>query len=106
MEIRRLHKEGRPILVGTTSVEQSENLAQMLKDEGIPHQVLNAKPENVEKESEIVAQSGRRVRTCVGMGWLSMSTLCPSPINQNTIHHTSLEKKEERKKSHKTLNSK
>jgi len=55
-----MHAEGRPVLVGTTSVEKSELLSAMLGEEGVPHRVLNAKPENVEKESEIVAQSGRR----------------------------------------------
>ncbi|KAL4443549.1 hypothetical protein ABPG75_011286 [Micractinium tetrahymenae] len=59
-EIKRMHKTGRPVLVGTTSVEKSEVLAARLEEEGIPYQLLNAKPENVERESEIVAQSGRR----------------------------------------------
>jgi len=59
-EIRALHEGGRPILVGTTSVESSEALSQMLQAEGIRHEVLNAKPENIERESEIIAQSGRR----------------------------------------------
>eukprot|EP00775_Hariotina_reticulata_P010943 gene10943-11097_t len=59
-EIKRIHREGRPVLVGTTSVEKSELLSEMLAQDGIKHQVLNAKPENVERESEIVAQSGRR----------------------------------------------
>ncbi|PNW75221.1 hypothetical protein CHLRE_12g517900v5 [Chlamydomonas reinhardtii] len=59
-EVKRMHKTGRPVLVGTTSVEKSEILSAMLQEEGIRHQVLNAKPENVERESEIVAQSGRK----------------------------------------------
>ncbi|KAK7392181.1 hypothetical protein VNO78_20611 [Psophocarpus tetragonolobus] len=59
VEISRMHKTGRPVLVGTTSVEQSDSLAEQLKEAGIPHEVLNAKPENVEREAEIVAQSGR-----------------------------------------------
>lgn len=59
-EISRMHSSGRPVLVGTTSVEKSEILAGMLDEADIPYQVLNAKPENVERESEIVAQSGRR----------------------------------------------
>ena len=59
IEIRRMHKTGRPVLVGTTSVEESERLAASLDEEGIPYQLLNAKPENVQRESEIVAQSGR-----------------------------------------------
>jgi preprotein translocase subunit SecA len=59
VEIARMHKTGRPVLVGTTSVEQSEALSKQLIEASIPHQVLNAKPENVEREAEIVAQSGR-----------------------------------------------
>ncbi|KAL6621241.1 hypothetical protein ACP70R_033673 [Stipagrostis hirtigluma subsp. patula] len=57
--LRRMNKIGRPVLVGTTSVEQSEFLTEQLREAGIPHEVLNAKPENVEREAEIVAQSGR-----------------------------------------------
>ncbi|CAN1236396.1 Protein translocase subunit SECA1, chloroplastic [Linum grandiflorum] len=59
VEISRMHKTGRPVLVGTTSVEQSDSLSGQLQEAGIPHEVLNAKPENVEREAEIVAQSGR-----------------------------------------------
>jgi preprotein translocase subunit SecA len=59
-EVEEIHKQGRPILVGTTSVEKSEVLAALLKERGIGHNLLNAKPENVERESEIVAQAGRR----------------------------------------------
>ncbi|MFN3978058.1 preprotein translocase subunit SecA [Sulfurihydrogenibium azorense] len=56
-EIERLHKQGRPVLVGTVSVETSEYLSGLLKKRGIPHNVLNAK--NHEKEAEIIAQAGR-----------------------------------------------
>ncbi|KAL3517343.1 hypothetical protein ACH5RR_019932 [Cinchona calisaya] len=59
VEISRMNKTGRPVLVGTTSVEQSDALSEQLHEAGIPHEVLNAKPENVEREAEIVAQSGR-----------------------------------------------
>ena len=59
-EIARMHKKGRPVLVGTTSVERSEAIARLLDEEGIEYELLNAKPENVERESEIVAQSGRK----------------------------------------------
>jgi preprotein translocase subunit SecA len=59
-EVQEIHQQGRPILVGTTSVEKSEVLAALLKERGIGHNLLNAKPENVERESEIVAQAGRR----------------------------------------------
>ncbi len=59
-ECAEFHREGRPVLVGTTSVEKSEILSQLLLQEGIPHNLLNAKPENVERESEIIAQAGRK----------------------------------------------
>jgi preprotein translocase subunit SecA len=58
-DCEQMHKQGRPVLVGTTSVEKSELLSKLLADRGIPHNLLNAKPENVERESEIVAQAGR-----------------------------------------------
>ncbi len=56
-EIEKLHKEGRPVLVGTASIETSEYLSNLLKKKGIPHNVLNAK--HHEKEAEIIAQAGR-----------------------------------------------
>lgn len=59
VEVSRMHKTGRPVLVGTTSVEQSDALSEQLKEIDIPHEILNAKPENVEREAEIIAQSGR-----------------------------------------------
>ncbi len=59
-ECEEIHNQGRPILVGTTSVEKSEVLSKLLHELGIPHNLLNARPENVERESEIVAQAGRK----------------------------------------------
>jgi preprotein translocase subunit SecA len=59
MEIEDVHKTGRPILIGTTDVAKSERLAGMLKRRGVKHELLNAKPENVAREAEIVAQAGR-----------------------------------------------
>ncbi|MGB8700950.1 MAG: preprotein translocase subunit SecA [Thermosynechococcaceae cyanobacterium] len=59
-ECADMHEMGRPVLVGTTSVEKSEVLSQLLLQKNIPHNLLNAKPENVERESEIVAQAGRK----------------------------------------------
>ena len=58
-EIGREHKMARPVLVGTTSVEKSELISALLKERTIPHNLLNAKPENVEREAEIIAQAGR-----------------------------------------------
>ncbi|MFU8883867.1 MAG: preprotein translocase subunit SecA [Cyanobacteriota bacterium] len=58
-ETAAVHNSGRPVLVGTTSVEKSELLSALLVEQQIPHNLLNAKPENVEREAEIVAQAGR-----------------------------------------------
>ena len=55
--IEELHKKGRPVLVGTTSIQQSEDLSELLKKRGIEHNVLNAKFH--EKEAEIVADAGQ-----------------------------------------------
>lgn len=59
LECEEMHRTGRPVLVGTTSVEKSELLSQLLQELNVPHNLLNAKPENVERESEIIAQAGR-----------------------------------------------
>ena len=57
-EIKQIHDEGRPVLVGTTSIEKSERLSELLKKKNLRHVVLNAKFH--EKEAEIVAQAGRK----------------------------------------------
>ena len=57
-EITTLHATGRPVLVGTTSIEKSERLSELLKKKNIKHVVLNAKYH--EREAEIVAQAGRK----------------------------------------------
>jgi len=57
-EIVRRHSNGQPVLVGTTSIENSELLSEMLKKRGIPHKVLNAK--HHAEEAEIVARAGQR----------------------------------------------
>ncbi len=56
-DIKERHAKGQPILVGTVTIEKSELLSKLLKKEGIPHEVLNAK--HHEREAEIVAQAGR-----------------------------------------------
>jgi preprotein translocase subunit SecA len=57
-EVKRLHDSNQPVLVGTTSIEKSERLSELLKKKGIRHVVLNAKYH--EREAEIVAQAGRK----------------------------------------------
>ena len=56
--VRELHEKGQPVLVGTVSVEKNEVLSAYFKQEGIPHEILNAK--NHEREGEIIAQAGKR----------------------------------------------
>jgi len=56
-KIKELYEIGRPVLVGTTSIEKNELLSRKLKEKGIPHQVLNAK--NHEEEGKIIAQAGK-----------------------------------------------
>src|SRR5918997_934201 len=58
-EIAERHEQGQPVLVGTISVEVSEHLGRELDKRGIPHTVLNAKPEFAQREGEIVAEAGR-----------------------------------------------
>src|SRR2546430_3897118 len=57
-EIQRLNQTGQPVLVGTTSIEKSERISELLKKKGVKHVVLNAKYH--EREAEIVAQAGRK----------------------------------------------
>lgn len=57
-DIEEKHKIGQPVLVGTISIEKSEELAALLKRKGIPHEILNAKQH--EREAEIIAQAGRK----------------------------------------------
>jgi preprotein translocase subunit SecA len=56
-EIVELYNAGKPVLVGTLSIDKSEHVSEMLKRRGVPHHILNAK--NHEREAEIVAQAGR-----------------------------------------------
>jgi preprotein translocase subunit SecA len=59
-EIVSRHEKGQPVLVGTVSVEVSEMISAALKQQGIKHSVLNAKPEHAEREGELIAQAGRK----------------------------------------------
>ncbi len=56
-DIEEIHANGQPILVGTISIDQSETVSRLLKEKGIPHNVLNAK--HHQREAEIIAQAGR-----------------------------------------------
>ena len=54
----RWYNQSRPVLVGTTTIEKSELLAALLTEYQLPYRLLNARPENIESESEIIAQAG------------------------------------------------
>jgi len=71
-EIREVHATGRPILVGTTSIEKSEQISEMLQRHGIQHQVLNAKYH--EREAEIVAQAGRKAAVTIATNMAGRGT--------------------------------
>ncbi|KKW23452.1 MAG: Protein translocase subunit SecA [Candidatus Kaiserbacteria bacterium GW2011_GWC2_52_8b] len=62
-QVKELHDKGQPVLVGTVSVEKNELLSVYFKQEGIPHELLNAK--NHEREGEIIAQAGRRAAVTI-----------------------------------------
>jgi preprotein translocase subunit SecA len=71
-DIKRLHKKGQPVLVGTTDVETSEKLSRMLKRMGVPHEVLNAKQH--EREAEIVANAGLKGRVTIATNMAGRGT--------------------------------
>jgi len=71
-EIEKLYKIGRPVLVGTTSIEKSERLSKMLKKKGIPHNVLNAKYH--EKEAEIIAKAGQKYAVTIATNMAGRGT--------------------------------
>jgi preprotein translocase subunit SecA len=62
-DVAARHKTGQPVLVGTVSIEDNEIVSRYLSEEGVPHEVLNAK--NHEREGEIIAQAGREGRVTV-----------------------------------------
>ena len=62
-KVKELHEKGQPVLVGTVSVEKNELLGTHFKQEGIPHEILNAK--NHEREGEIIAQAGRHAAVTI-----------------------------------------
>jgi preprotein translocase subunit SecA len=57
-ECIQMHSIGRPVLIGTTTIEKSELLAGLLSEYQIPYRILNARPENVESESDIISEAG------------------------------------------------
>ena len=71
-EIKELNEKGQPILVGTISIDVSEKIAQMLKKEGVPHDVLNAKQHD--REAEIVADAGQMGKVTIATNMAGRGT--------------------------------
>lgn len=71
-DVKQKFEEGRPVLVGTTSVENSELLSEMLKKEGVPHNVLNAKQH--EKEARIVSEAGKKSQVTIATNMAGRGT--------------------------------
>ena len=71
-DVKRLHMTGRPVLIGTRSVEVSEALSKLLSDEGIPHQVLNARQN--EQEAQIISEAGQWGRVTIATNMAGRGT--------------------------------
>lgn len=85
-----MHTLGRPVLIGTTSVEKSELLSSLLKEYGVPHNLLNAKPENLKREAEIIAQAGRKGAVTIATNMAGRGTDILLGGNSNYMARNSL----------------
>jgi len=97
-EIGELHELGRPVLVGTISIEKSESLSQLLKRKGLPHTVLNAKYH--EKEAEIIAQAGQEGAITIATNMAGRGTdivLGPAVAQKGGLHVLGTERHEARR---------
>lgn len=97
-EIKRRHNAGQPILVGTASVEKSEKISQMLKREGIEHEVLNAK--NHGREAEIIQFAGHMHKVTVATNMAGRGTdiaLGPGAAEVGGLHVLGTERHESRR---------
>jgi len=97
-EIEELHRIGRPVLVGTISIEKSEFLSKRLKAMGIPHQVLNAK--HHEQEAQIVAQAGQKGAVTISTNMAGRGTdivLGPGVAELGGLHILGTERHEARR---------
>ena len=97
-EIKELAEMGRPVLVGTVSIEKSERLSKMLAKTGVKHSVLNAK--NHEKEAEIVAKAGQKNSVTISTNMAGRGTdivLGPGVVDMDGLHIIGTERHEARR---------
>jgi preprotein translocase subunit SecA len=91
-ECKNCYEVGRPVLIGTSSIQNSEILSEILKEMKIPHQVLNARPENVNRESEIIAQAGRKYSLTIATNMAGRGTDIILGGNLKTLVQQQVEK--------------
>ncbi len=97
-DIRERHKKGQPVLIGTIAVETSERLSQVLRAEGIPHEVLNAKQH--EREAEIVAHAGEPGHITIATNMAGRGTdikLSPQSLEAGGLYILGTERHESRR---------
>jgi len=96
--ISKMHSEGRPVLIGTRSVEASEHLSSLLGNAGLPHKVLNARQDK--EEAEIIARAGERARITVATNMAGRGTdirLSPGIAELGGLHVIATERHEARR---------
>jgi preprotein translocase subunit SecA len=99
-EVSEVHDDGRPVLVGTTSIEKSEELSKLLLRRGIQHEVLNAKPEQAAREADIVAVAGQPGAVTIATNMAGRGTdivLGPGVARKGGLHIVGTERHEARR---------
>jgi len=97
-EVKELHAQGRPVLVGTVSIEKSERLSGLLTRQGVPHNVLNAK--HHEQEAQIIAEAGHPGRVTIATNMAGRGVdikLGEGVVGQGGLHIIGTERHESRR---------